>query len=372
MESNELNRLLRNWKAERDSAALYQALAAIERNGGLRSVFNKLAASEREHSRFWEERLRLAGHTVPEFNPSLRTRMLTQLARQFGVAFVIPSITSRELADRDEYSDQEDAKAAGLATQERGHAAVLRSIGSYAPPPGEEQAQSTSWGARNLANNLRAAVLGANDGLVSNFCLLMGVAGGGGQRSAILLTGVAGLFAGACAMALGEWLSVTNAREMARRQIDQQVETTHATPALEGKELALIYEAKGMTEEDARRAADKILAEQPSAADSLVREALGIEPSHLGANPLSAGSVSFVLFAVGAIVPLLPFFVLPIRSGIIGSVVASLLALLTLGFITSFFNGRSPVFSAARQVLIGAAAALITFCVGRLFGAAVG
>lgn len=372
MEPNELNRLLRNWKAERDSAALYQALASIERNGSLRSVFNKLAASEREHSTFWENRLRAAGHEIPRFAQSLRTRMLIQLARQFGVAFVIPSITSRELSDRDDYSDQEDAKAAGLATEERGHAAVLRTIGSYEPPPGEEHSQSTNWGARNLANNLRAAVLGANDGLVSNFCLLMGLAGGGGQRPAILLAGVAGLFAGACAMALGEWLSVTNAREMARRQIDEQVESTRAIPALEGKELALIFEAKGMTEEDAQRAADRILAEQPTAADSLVRDALAIEPAHLGANPLSAGAVSFVLFAAGAIVPLLPFFVLPVRMGIIGSIVASLFGLLLLGCITSFFNGRSLVFSAARQIVIGAAAALITYCIGRLFGAVVG
>jgi len=372
LESNELSRLLRNWKAERDSAALYQALAAIERNSSLSSVFTKLAASEREHSTFWEERLRSMGHLVPQFQPSLRTRMLTHLARQFGVAFVIPSITSRELADRDHYSDQEDARAAGLAQEERGHAAVMRTIGNYAPPPGEAQAEGASWRGSNLANNLRAAVLGANDGLVSNFCLLMGVAGGGGQRSTILLSGVAGLFAGACAMALGEWLSVTNAREMAVRQIDQQVENAHATSTLEGRELALIYEAKGMTEDDARRAADKILAEEPGAVDTLVREALGFEPAHLGANPVSAASVSFVLFAFGAIMPLLPFFGLATRAGIIESAAVSLMALFGLGLVTSFFNGRTPLFSGARQVVIGAAAALITYWVGRIFGAVVG
>ena len=372
VESTELSRLLRNWKAERDSAALYQALAAIERNSSLSSVFSKLAASEREHSTFWEERLHALGHRVPQFQPSLRTRMLTQLARQFGVAFVIPTITSRELADRDYYSDQEDAKAAGLAKEERGHAAVMRTIGNYTPPPGEAKAKDASWRGSNLANNLRAAVLGANDGLVSNFCLLMGVAGGGAQNSTILLTGVAGLFAGACAMALGEWLSVTNAREMAARQIDQQVESAHATSALEGKELALIYEAKGMTEDGARRAADKILAEEPGAADTLVRDAFGFEPAHLGANPVSAASVSFALFALGAIVPLLPFFALARQPGIIGSIAMSLAALFTLGLVTSFFNGRTPYFSGARQVAIGAAAALITYCAGRLFGAVVG
>ena len=126
-----------------------------------------------------------------------------------------------------------------------------------------------------------------------------------------------------------------------------------------------------MTEEGARHAADKILAEDPSAADTLVRESLGIEPAHLGVNPMSAASVSFGLFSLGAIVPLLPFFVLPARSRIIGSIAVSVIALFVLGLVTSFFNGRPPVFSAARQVVIGAAAALITYCIGSLFGAVV-
>jgi VIT1/CCC1 family predicted Fe2+/Mn2+ transporter len=370
-DSTEPQRLLRNWRAERDSAALYQALAAIERNASLRNVFNKLAASEQDHADFWEDRLRSAGRPIPPFKPSLRTRMLIQLARQFGVAFVIPSITSRELTDRDHYSEQDDARAAGLAKEERGHAAVMRTIAIQVPVRREQGAQTGIWSGSDLANNLRAAVLGANDGLVSNFCLLMGVAGGGGQRSAILLTGVAGLFAGACAMALGEWLSVTNTREMAARQIDQQVESAQAGAAHETKELALIYEAKGMSEEDARRAADKLRVEQPSEVDTLVRAALAIEPGHLGANPESAAAVSFALFALGASAPLAPFFVLPASPGIMGSVCVSLAALFALGLVTSFFNGRSPVFSGARQVLIGAGAALITYGVGRLFGAVI-
>jgi len=372
LDLDEPERLLRYWKAERDSAALYEALAAIERNVSLRNVFHKLAAAELEHSTFWEERLRLAGHPIPQFAPSLRTRLLIGLARQFGVAFVIPSITSRELSDRDHYSAQDDASAAGLAMEERGHAAVMRAIGNYAPTDVEGEPPSAAWRSTNLANNLRAAVLGANDGLVSNFCLLMGVAGGGGQRTAVLLTGVAGLFAGACAMALGEWLSVTNAREMATRQIDRQVEHARATPALKDRELALIYEAKGMSEDEARRAVEKLLLEEPAAAERLVREALDIEPAHLGANPASAAVVSFALFAIGAIVPLAPFFVLAGRAGMIVSVAASLTALFALGMITSFFNGRSPTFSGARQVVIGAAAALITYCVGRIVGVMLG
>src|SRR5208337_39853 len=236
VEHHERQRVLRNWRDERDSAALYDALATIERNPRLSNVFRKLAASELEHSEYWAERLRAQGQPVPAFRASHRTRIMTGLARRFGVAFVIPNITARELTDRDRYSNQEDAKAAGLTQEERGHAAVMRTIGIYGDMPCEEGVARRNGGGVALGNNLRAAILGATDGLASNFCLMMGVAGGGARTTTILLTGVAGLVAGACSMALGEWLSVTNAREMAARQIDQQVENAHATSALEGKE----------------------------------------------------------------------------------------------------------------------------------------
>jgi VIT1/CCC1 family predicted Fe2+/Mn2+ transporter len=359
----ELNRLLRNWKDERNSAALYKALASLENRAVLRSVFGKLAAAELDHSKFWERRLTSLGLPAPAFRPSLRTRLLIQLARRFGVAFVIPSIASRELADRDRYSKQLDAKAAGLASEERGHAAVVRTLGSYVPLAGAGTDESTPSGVE-LANRLRAGVLGANDGLVSNFCLLMGVAGGGALHGAILLTGITGLAAGACAMALGEWLSVTNAHEMAVRQVDRDIEG--AAAALNVSELALVYQAKGMTETEAARAAEKIFAEGPNAASILMREALTFVPV-----PLTAASVSFVLFALGALVPLLPYFLADAREAILGSIGASLIALFLLGLTTSFFNGRSALFSGLRQMLIGGAAALVTFGIGSAFAMAV-
>src|SRR6202023_777502 len=124
----EWQRVLRNWKEECDSAALYEALAEIDGNQHLRRVFGKLAASEHEHAAYWEERLRSQRRPVPKFRPSLRTRIMAELARRFGVAFVIPSITVRELADQKKYSMQEDAREAGLMKGERGHAAVMRRI----------------------------------------------------------------------------------------------------------------------------------------------------------------------------------------------------------------------------------------------------
>ena len=366
MEQSEQERILRNWKDERDSAALYDALATIDRNPRLRSVFSKLAASELEHSEYWAERLRAEGQPLPVFRPSHRTRIMAGLARRFGVDFVIPNITARELADRDRYSNQEDARAAGLTHEERGHAAVMRTIGIYGPSGDGVPGQSERGGM--LGNNLRAAILGATDGLASNFCLLMGVAGGGAHAATILLTGVAGLVAGACSMALGEWLSVTNAREMAKSQIDREVEGLQERSAWQHKELALLHEAKGMSEEDASRAADRIIAQDPGAIESLNRDELVFEAAHMGVNPSSASAYSFFLFAIGAIIPLLPFLFAPAVPGIIACIALSLIALFVLGLLTSFFNGRSPMFSGFRQVCIGAAAAIVTFVVGRIVG----
>jgi len=359
VDERELARIRRNWMDERNSAALYEALARIEPNPALSRVFAKLAASEQEHGRFWEERLRSLGLDVPSFHPSLRTRTMTALARRFGVAFVVPTITARELADRDRYSNQLDAGAAGLTSQERGHAAVMRAISSYGATADSHAA---------LGNNLRASVLGANDGLASNFCLLMGVAAGGAGTHVLVLAGVAGMVGGACSMALGEWLSVTNAREMSRSQRDREFAHARGTSQWEHRELMLIHEARGLSEEEARRAADRIVARDPDTLDMLGREQELIDAAHVGGNPTSAAAYSFCMFAAGALVPLLPFFFVHGNAGAAACGVASLLALFLLGLLTSFFNGRPPLYSGGRQLLIGAAAAAVTFIAGRIVG----
>jgi VIT1/CCC1 family predicted Fe2+/Mn2+ transporter len=371
LEQLELQRILGNWHDERDGAALYEELAKIERNPRLSKVFTKLAASEIEHAEFWEQRMRAAGVAIPRYRSSLRVRVLAGLARLFGPAFVIPSVTAREYADRNKYADQPDAKAAGMSSEERGHAVVMQAMATRGSLSGGEIASAEHWHRATSGNDLRAAVLGANDGLVSNFCLVMGVAGGGAPTSIILLTGVAGLVAGACSMALGEWLSVTNAREMATSQVAKEAEELRENPEAERKELALIYEAKGLSEEEAQRVATQLMSDERSALDTLVREELGIDPSELGGNPWSAAGISFVLFAVGAIVPALPFFFFSSVLGIATSAAVSLIALFVLGVVTSLFNGRSPAFSGMRQMLIGAAAAALTYLAGLIFGAAV-
>jgi vacuolar iron transporter family protein len=305
--ASEQARLLGNWRAECDSSELYAALARLERDPERRALYLGLAGAERRHAAFWEERLRSACGAVPPFRPSARIRILILLARHLGTRFVVPSVIAREMKERDDYVGQDDAQAAGLPFEEHGHAAALRA-GSHAA----------------LGSNLRAAVLGANDGLASNFCLMMGVAGAQVSTSMVLLTGVAGLLGGACSMALGEWLSVTNARELALSLLDRDIG-----------------------------------AARPDAAHHSVASA---------GDALSVAGVSFALFALGALVPLLPFGVLPVSLRIGGSVAVSAGALFVLGLATSLFNGRSALFSAARQVVFGCLAAGITFGIGRLLG----
>lgn len=365
----DLARLLRNWQDECDSAALYEALSRIERDPRRSEVFRGLGESERGHCAYWEERLRSQGLEVPRFRPSLRTRAMIGLAKRFGIALVLPRITTRELSDHGRYATQEDANTAGLTVEEREHAAVMRRITISGAPAAEHGVIASPSG---VSNSLRASVLGANDGLASNFCLIMGVAGGGVSNTTILLTGVAGLVAGACSMALGEWLSVTNTLEMARSQMDRDAWELHASMAWKRRELMLVYKAEGMAQEEAERAADRVIAQDPDAIDRLIHDECVMAAAHLGNSPASAGALSFALFAAGAFVPLVPFLVAQSAGAVIASIGCSLLALLVLGLITSFFNGRSPLFSGLRQVTIGAAAAAVTYLAGRLVSAAIG
>jgi VIT1/CCC1 family predicted Fe2+/Mn2+ transporter len=217
-------------------------------------------------------------------------------------------------------------------------------------------------------NALRAAVLGANDGLCSNLSLVMGVAGAAVADRTILLTGLAGLVAGACSMAMGEWLSVNSSRELYERQIATEAGELESSPEEEKEELVLIYQSKGFSEAEARRLAEELLSRKDAALDTLVREELGIDPGELGGSPWAAAASSFLLFATGAIFPVAPFFFLHGQTAVIAALALSGAALAAIGAGTSLFTGRGALFSAGRQLLIGFAAAGVTFAVGKLVG----
>lgn len=364
---SDISRYQANLTDELDGAALYSGMAQAESDPVRKDLFLQLAQAETDHATIWRDRLQAAGATPEAFTPSFRTRTLVRLARLFGPHFVLPSIAAAERADRNKYAGQDDAKA--LSAEENSHAAVLgAAVSRRKGLTGGEIADSERWHRRGSGNELRASVLGANDGLVSNLCLVMGVAGAGMAPHTILLSGSAGLIAGAISMALGEWLSVTNSREFARSQIEMERRELEETPEAERKELALIFQAKGIAREDALRMAEHVLQDKDAALDTLVREELGIDPAEMGGNPWSAAGFSFVLFATGAIFPILPFFFTAGLPGMLWSAALSALALAAIGVATSLFSGRGPLFSALRQILIGAVAAGVTYGTGALIG----
>jgi VIT1/CCC1 family predicted Fe2+/Mn2+ transporter len=221
-------------------------------------------------------------------------------------------------------------------------------------------------------NALRAAVLGANDGLVSNLSLVMGVAGAGLAGSTILITGVAGLLAGACSMAMGEWVSVTSSRELYLRELAVERAEIAGHPADEHAELIDIYRRRGLDEPTARTLADHVMADPDRALEVMAREELGIDPEKLGGSAYTAAWSSFSLFVLGAIVPVAPYIPLSGRTAVALSVGASALALFTVGALITRVTGRSPLWSGLRQLGVGLAAAAVTFATGALLGVSVG
>jgi vacuolar iron transporter family protein len=369
METGSVQRYLENLRGEREGAALYDAVAAAEKNPTLAEVYRRLAATERRHAELWADKLRHAGVEAPPYRPSGRTRLLGRLARRWGVQLVLPTIVSLEHADRNKYDNQADARSAGLPADEHSHARLLQHIQrSGGGIPGSDLARLEGRHRTVGGNALRAAVLGATDGLVSNLALVMGVAGAGLAERTILITGFAGLLAGAISMALGEWLSVQSSRELSQHQLQTEASELEASPEEEAEELALIYQAKGMDEKEAEALARQIITNPETALDVMAREELGIDTGALGGSPWVAAFTSFVLFALGAAIPVLPFLIAQGQTAVVASFVLGGLGLFGLGAGVTLFTGQPVVRSGLRQVLFGLAAAGVTYTIGRLIG----
>jgi VIT1/CCC1 family predicted Fe2+/Mn2+ transporter len=358
-----------NLQGEVDGAQLYRSLADAEPDPKIAEVYRRLAAVEEAHGEFWRRKLEALGKRAGSLRAGWRTRALGWLARRFGPEFVLPVISGLEKADIGHYDAQPDAVAGGLPQAERSHARILAAIaggpkgGLSGSTLGRIEGRHRTGG-----NALRAAVLGANDGLVSNLSLVMGVAGADVDSHTLLITGLAGLVAGACSMAMGEWLSVNSARELYQQQIDTEAGELEQAPDEEKEEIILIYQAKGLSEAQARALADELMSNKETALDTLVREELGIDPEELGGSAWTAAGTSFCLFAFGAVFPILGLLFLSGDAALLAGLIASGLALFAIGAGTSLFTGRGLLFSGARQLLIGFAAAGVTFLIGRLVG----
>lgn len=368
------DRYRENLQDEIDSVHTYRVLSQLEKQPSLAQVYQRLAETEESHAQFWEEKLRVAGHTVPIRTPSWRARTMAWLARRFGTGFVLPTMAGLEQIDGHAYDTQPEVQNTPIAEQERSHKRLLETIVG-GNSNGMEGSFLARFEGRHRAvggNALRAAVLGANDGLVSNLSLVMGVAGAELAGKTILITGLAGLLAGAISMALGEWLSVQSSRELYQRQITIEKRELVEVPDEEEEELALIYQSKGLPEDQARQLAAKLMSERGSALDTLAREELGINPEELGGSAWEAAITSFFLFAIGAIIPVAPFAFLEGTTAVVVSLAASAIGLFLIGSAITLMTGRSILFSGTRQVIFGLTAAAVTFGIGRLVGVSVG
>ena len=357
------------WADELAGAELYRALAdgANERRRG---VLLELAEAEERHAAHWAKLLAERGVTNPKRpSPPLRVRVLSFLARRFGTDAVLPMVLRLEAADASRYDGIAEAPAS-MAAQERAHGkAVSALVGGTA---GTRIARAEGRHRVGAAGALRAGVFGFNDGLVSNLSLVMGVAGGtDGNGTIVLLAGVAGLVAGAFSMATGEWISVRSQRELYEHEIGMEADELAHFPEEEREELALIFRAKGVDKEEAEAIATRLMSRPDTALDTLVREELGLDPSEL-VSPWIAAASSFVTFALGAIVPVIPYIVGSGAAALLWAAGLAAMMLLGVGAAISVFTGRPAVRNGTRMLVIGAVSAAATYGVGKLVDVNIG
>jgi len=344
---------LESWTEEQRSAFLYRVCADAEHGTVRAELFRRLAGEAEAQATIWRAQLTSRGHPAPgPFVPDARTRLIASLVQWLG-----PRRLKNVLAAM---------KVRGMAV----YGAAMPSESGHALPPGGSAFERRHRGLGG-GGNLRAAVFGVNDGLVSNASLILGVAGASTDAHLVLVSGVAGLAAGAFAMAAGEYVSVRSQREFFEYQISLERDELKQYPEAEAQELALIYAAKGLPQREATKLAKQIVADPEQALDTLAREELGLNPAELG-SPVGAAASSFFSFAAGAAVPLLPFMAASGDRALAISVGVTCVALFAIGATFSLFTGRSAWLSGARMLVLGSLAGAVTFAVGRLFGVALG
>ena len=357
---------------EVDAAFLYDRIAVQEEDPQVARLFREMAAIERGHAEHAFAQLKSDGALKAMPGPSWRARMLDRIGRRMGYGHVIAQLMDVEKGLAGAAVAVKRKSGTALSGGERNHVLILQALMANKQGLGGEQLGRIEGRHKTVGGNaLRAAVLGANDGLVSNMSLVMGVAGATDGDQGVLLAGLAGLLAGALSMALGEWISVKSSQELYERQMALELTELTTNPERERKELVLIFMAKGISEAESERLASEAMKDQGRAHALLVKEELGINTEELKGSAWEAAITSFFLFAVGAVLPVVPFFFTSGFNAIVISVGLSAAGLFLIGAAITLFTGRGVWFSGLRQVLFGLAAAAITFGIGKLIGVSV-
>ena len=361
---------LQNLQTEIDASYLYMKLAENEPDETIANVFRKMSEIETGHARAFIKSAFPDMAIMP--GPSFQARALNRIGKIFGYNYVLGVLMDTEKSISGAIITKKKEKAQVITGAETNHVTILRSLlEKESKVTGSNLAKFESRHRSVGGNALRAAVLGGNDGLVSNFSLVMGIAGATAGQSGVLLAGIAGLLAGALSMALGEWISVKSSQELHENQMQLEMDELETNPEGEMQELALINMAKGIPEDQANKMAAEIMQDKSHAYEILVKEELGINAEELKGSAMEAAIYSFVLFSIGAIIPVFPFMFTNGMLAIIISVATSSLGLFLIGAAITLFTGRSIWFSGFRQVLFGLAAAAVTFGIGKLIGVAI-
>ena len=351
---------------ELEAAAIYSALADVDRDSGRAAAFDGLVQAEMRHAARWAEKLGIDPAGLEPSSPNFKVRLVRLGARLIGTRRVLPVLLRMESQEMSAYAA--DPEARDMAKEERHHARLLRDMAKTGPAEG---GWPTGRGVLGSGGALRAAVLGVNDGLVSNFSLVMGVAGGTENNpDLVLLAGVAGLLAGAFSMAAGEYVSMRSQRDIYEHEISKQEIDLRDWPEAEEEELALIYQAKGLSPEESRRVAKRVMSDPQVALDTMAKEHLGLDPSDLG-SPWGASVSSFAAFVGGAVVPILPYIFGAGNLALPLSAALSAGALIAVGSLLASISGKSAAWGGLRMLLAGGAAAAVTFGIGSLIGVAV-
>ncbi len=351
-----------HYRDEMDAAWLYRRLATTERDDRRRGIFERLADVEDKHAARWRDLFAAQKTPTPAHQPARRTRLLAWVAARFGSSAILPLVVAEEtrevgaylrLADRTTQQARETAVA--IASESATHARELsEAIGRQGEP----------WHGAPGGGYMRSIVYGFNDGLTANFGLVAGVIGADVAPHIVIVTGVAGALADALSMGSSGYLAAKSEAEVHERQVALERDEIRLMPDLEEDELALIYEAKGLTPAHARETAHALMRDPERALDAKVQEELGIQPPAV--PPIGDGVVTGTATAIGALIPLLPFLLMDAGPAIWVSLTVSMLAHFAVGAARSFFTGRGVWASGRDMFLVGFSVAAVGYLIGDL------
>ncbi|MCA1559427.1 MAG: VIT1/CCC1 transporter family protein [Acidobacteria bacterium] len=352
-----------HYRDERDASYLYGALAAIEPDQERRELFQRLAVVEDRHVARWRELFHESGRPLPAYRTAARTRLLAWIARRFGTNLVLPLMLAEEGREVQAYL--------GLArhsTNQSTHLAAIE-IASDSAVHARELSEAMGregepWHVGGAGGYLRSVVYGFNDGLTANFGLVAGIIGANVAPHVVIITGVAGALADALSMGSSGYLAAKSEAEVQAHQIEMERHEMRLMPDLEEEELAVIYEAKGLTRERARETAKAMMLDPAQALDAMVREELNIHPADLA--PLKDGLVTGLATAVGACIPIAPFFVFDYWQAVWVSLAISMLAHFAIGAARSLLTGRGVWASGRDMFIVGFGVAAVGYVIGEL------